>query len=324
MKKIFAFVSFVVFAIACAAPPTNRDVADTNRNTNVAVKPAAVVLAEADAIAKEKAIWDAIKNKDYETFTNMLDSNQVEVLGEGVFDKARSIAGVKEFEPSEANFSDWKYLPVNKNVVLLTYTVAVKGKYKGKAFPLESARASSAWVNRDGKWLAVYHQESPVQPAPPAARATPAKAAASPAASPATPAPLTIGSDPIANEKAIWDALKTKNYDGFASALAEDAIEVESTGVFDKAGTVKLVSGFDFAKSEVSDFKSVPIDAETALVTYVVKTPGPGPAERHTTIWANRAGKWLAVFHQGTPIPKGTPAPAASPTASPAVSPAVK
>ena len=34
MKKTIAFMSLVVFALACAAPPTNKDLADTNRATN--------------------------------------------------------------------------------------------------------------------------------------------------------------------------------------------------------------------------------------------------------------------------------------------------
>jgi hypothetical protein len=48
----------------------------------------------------------------------------------------------------------------------------------------------------------------------------------------------------------------------------------------------------------------VKVDADATIVTYVVKGPrnafGPKGA-RHTTIHANRSGRWLAVFHQGTP-----------------------
>lgn len=310
MKKIFAFLSVVIFALACAAPPTNKDMAlDTNKDTNLAAeKSPAVAMTEAEAITKEKAIWETIKNKDYEAFGAMLANDQVEVTGEGVSDKAGTVAAVKDFEPREITFSDWKFLAIDKHAVVLTYTVDVKGKLKGKEFPFAKARGTSAWVNRDGKWLAMYHQESPIMPPPPAAK-TPAKAAASPAVSPAASAAIAIGSDPIANEKAIWDALKAKNFDGFASALAADAIEVEASGVYDKAGTVKNVSESDFAKAEVSDFKAVPIDGHVALVTYVVK--GPQSASRHTTIWSQRDGKWLAVFHQSTPIPKGTPTVAA-------------
>ena len=146
-------------------------------------------------------------------------------------------------------------------------------------------------------------------PMPPPPKSSPATASATPVA---TPTPFTTGPDPVANENAIYAALKSKNYDGFAALLAADSIEVEPTGVYDKAGSVKTVSMFDFSKAQLSEFKSVPFDKDAALVTYLVKLPG-APAERHSTIWAERDGKWLAVFHHGTPIPRGTPATAPSP-----------
>lgn len=309
MKKSYALVLLLALAAACAAPPTNREAAPTN--SAATASPATMAISEADVIAKEKAVWDAIKNKDYETFANMLADTMVEVLPDAVHDKAASIAGVKEFEPTEVTFSDWKYLPINKNAVVVVYRVDVKGKYKGKEFPPQSAWSSSAWVNRNGKWLATFHQEcEAISAAIASPKGSPAKASASPASTPTTVPP---GADPIATEKALWETLKNKDYDGFAAFLAADAVEVEPTGVYDKAGSLKGVTEFDASKAQVSEFKSVPFDTDTAVVTYLVKLPAPAPAERHSTIWARRDGKWLAVFHHGTPIPKGTPASAPSP-----------
>jgi hypothetical protein len=141
---------------------------------------------------------------------------------------------------------------------------------------------------------------------------------------------MAAGPDPIANEKMIWDFLKSKNYDAFAANLASDSIEVEPDGVFDKAGSVKGVSQVDLSKAVVSDFQSVKLDDDASLVVYMVKTPGfAANGERHSTIWANRAGKWSAVFHHGgTPVTKpGAMAetkPAASPSPKMAASPAMK
>ncbi len=268
-------------------------------------------MSEAAAIDKEKAIWDTIKNKDYEAFGNMLADDQIEVVGDGVYDKAATIAAVREFEPSEVTLSDWKYLPIDKDAFVLIYTAKTKGKFKGKEFPPASVRASSAWVNRDGKWLAMYHQECDIKPAPAPASPTPA---AKTAASPAAMAPLALGPDPIANDKAIWEAIRAKNYEGFASALAPESIEVEPTGVYDKEGSVKGVSQVDLSKAELSDFKAVSFDADTALVTYVVKV-SPDPAQRNSTIFSRRDGKWLAIFHHGgTPVTR--PSAAATPKAS--------
>jgi hypothetical protein len=303
MKKSYVLIALLIFAAACAAPPTNREAAPTNSGATV---PTATAISEAEAIAKEKAIWDTIKNKDYEAFGNMLADSLVEVLPDAIHDKAGSIAGVKEFEPTEVTFSDWKYLPIDKDAVILVYQVDVKGKSKGKEFPPVSARSSSAWVNRNGQWLATFHQECEVSIAstpPPAPQKSPAQASASPAS---TPTPVPPGADPIATEQALWERLKNKDYDGFAAFLAPEAIEVEPSGIYDKAGSVKGVSQIDFSKVQLSEFKSTPFNMDTALVTYTVKLPGPAPAERHSTIWAKRDGKWLAVFHHGTPISGAT------------------
>ena len=316
MKKIFAVVSLLILALACAAPPTN-DVA-TNREANVAAeKPAAMAMTEADAIAKEKAIWETIKVKDYEAFGNMLASDSLEVIDIGVNDKAASLAGIKDFEPSEVVFSDWKYLPIDKDAYLVIYTVNTKGKIQGKEFPPQTVRGSSAWVARDGKWQAIFHQECPIKPpmTPSATPATAAKPAASPSTAPVAAA--TPGSDMIANERMVWDLFKAKNYDAFADLLAADFIEVEPDNVYDKAGSVKGVTMFDASKSVLSDFKTVNIDADAAIVTYVAKNPAFAPeGERHSTIWVNRGGKWMGLFHHGgTPVAKmpATPAKATSP-----------
>jgi hypothetical protein len=314
MKKIIVLVSMLIVAAACAAPPTNQPASDTNKNTNPAADTSTAAITEADATAKEKAIWDTIKQKDYAAFAGMLADDQIEVLPDGVHDKAASVAGVKEFEPSEVNFSDWKFLPIDKDGFLVAYTVEVKGKYQGKDIPLESTRCSSAWMRRGGKWLAVFHQESAVKKSPPPP--PPAKAAPSPAKA----EPVAPGPDPIANEKLVWDLFKSKNYDAFAALLAPDFLEVAPDGYYDKAGSVKGVSMFDASKSMLSDFKTLNLDANSSLVTYLVKDPDNAPkGERHSTIWVNRGGKWMGLFHHGgTPAEPPPPPSAAKPSASPA------
>ena len=327
MKKMLVLMTLLVIAAACTTPTENTNrTASTNANMATETKPPA--MSEAEATRLEKSVWDALKNKDYDAFGNILANDMIYVGADTVSDKQASINGVKTFELTDATFSDWKYLPVDKDAAVIIYTANVKARMNGKDMPPDTIRCSSAWVNRDGKWLSIYHQETPVKPAqPPPAAANKPKPAASPAA--AAPA-LVTGPDPQANEKAVWDALKAKNWDGFASALAPESIEVEQDGVYDKAGSVKNVSQFDLSKATLSDFKTVKFDDDASLVSYLAKGPGMGPnGERHSTIWANRSGKWLAVFHQGTPAMPAPPAPppakaGASPAAKPGASPAAK
>src|SRR5260370_11268119 len=200
------------------------------------------------------------------------------------------------------------------------YRVSVKATVRGEATPPGPYRASSAWVNRGGKWQDIYYQMTMVNtapPPPPPAKANQRRKSGGSAAAKTVAA--STGADPAANEKMVWEALKANDSDAFAAFLASDAIEVEQEAVYDKAGSVKTVSQIDLSKASLSEWKTVKFDDDASLVTYMVKLPGSKPdQERHTTIWVNRGRKWLALFHQGTPAAQpaakaATPAAAASP-----------
>ena len=303
MKKISALVSFLsllIFAAACTNQPTTNTGTNSNANTSMS-KTAAP--SEADIIAKEKATWDAVKKKEYDAFGNMLTSDYIEVADNGVFDKAGIITDLKEFNLTEATFSDWKMIPIDGDAVILTYQTTLKATDKGSEVPPGPYRSAAVWVNRDGKWLAFYYQQTPVKTAPPPPAASPnktEKTAASPAATPAQ-----TGPDPIVDEKIVWDLFKSKNYNGFAALLDPTFVELESTGFYDKAAAVKGVAEFDASQFDLTEWKSAKLDADAALVTYLVKPKDPkGDTERHTSIWANRGGKWLALLHMGTPVAK--------------------
>ncbi len=304
MKRILAIVSLLLAAVGCAAPPTNRE-SSAPANANVAKELKSTSRISDDEVAnREKAVWDALKKKDYAAFGNMLTSDYLEVGNDAVYDKQSSLDVVKGLTITEATFSDWKVLPIDQDALVVTYKANAKGSFNGQELPSTASRASSAWVNRDGKWLAIYHQESEVKDSAPSPPPSVSKSPAKPTASPMGTPPET-SSDAIANEKLIWDALKMKNSEAFAAFLAADSIEVEPDGIYDKAGSVKSISQVDFSKAALSEFKTVKFDNDASLVTYLVKIPGMAPdGERHSTIWVNRGGKWLALFHQGTPVVK--------------------
>jgi hypothetical protein len=293
---------------------TNAPPATTNANANTSPggNNAAIT---AEVTAKEKALWDALKRRDYDAFEKMLSSDNVYVSSDVVGGKAATVDGVRNFAPTEVNLSDWKTVVLDQDAVVVTYTVDAKGTAGGQPIPPGAMRASTAWVKRGAEWLAVYHQDTPIEETPPP---TPAAETAKPAASAAAnsntntagaakPAGTGAATDPLAKEKETWDALKRKDWETFSANLAEDQVEVEPSGVYDKAGTLAAVKQFDFSKASVSDFKATKWDDDATLVTYTVRAPGPDGKmrdERASTIWANRGGKWLAVFHMGTPVIK--------------------
>ena len=311
MKRILALVSLLIFAAACANQPMDNKNMTSNANSGTGTKTAGAAPSEADLIAKEKGAWDAFKKKDADAFGKFVTSDYIEVLDSGISDKAKAIGGMKDFEITDVTFSDWKMTPIDKDAALLTYKVtSVKGKYMGKDIPPGPYYEASAYVNRNGEWQSIYYQETLSQKMEQPATAE-KKATSSPATAPAKP-PET-GTDPIANEKIVWDLFRAKNWDGFASLLAPEFMEAEATGVYDKSGSVKGLQEMpgDMSQFELSDWKALPFDDDAKLVTYTVTMKGPKPEkEYHATIWVNRGGKWMGLYHQGTP---SSPSPAEKP-----------
>lgn len=286
MKNLLAVVISMLALAACAAPTgTNK-----SPSTNASKAGETMAISDADVIAKEKQAWDTVRQKDFESFKKIMAIDGIYVSHHGVLDPAGTIKETSELDLTDLTFSDWKVLPIDKNAVVVTYTAHVQGRIEGQPLVASSVRGSTAWVNRGGQWLAIYHRDSEAKPAPTPGSNKPK------ATSGATPSEPSTSADPIANEKLIWETLKSNNSEAFAAFLASDSVEVEPGGVFDKAGSVKSVSQTDFSKATISDFKTLKIDENTALVTYMVKIPGIAPeGEHHTTIWINRGGKWLGI-----------------------------
>jgi hypothetical protein len=317
MKRLILLAALMLAASACTTttPTTNNantPPANTNANANTTATPKAEAPVTADTItAQEKQIWDKIKNKDADGFAGMLADDFIYIAGDGIYDKAGTVEGIKNLDVTDLTLADWKVVMLDKDAAAITYTVTMKGTSGGKPIPDSTLRASSAWVKRGDKWVGVYHQECERKDAPPSKEpsSTPAaKASPTPESKPAA------NTDPLANEKAVWDAIKGKDYNTFGSFLADNAIEVEEMGVYDKAGSVKGIQEFDASKATLSDFKSVSLDSNATLVTYLVKIPIKGVSplgERHSTIWVNHDGKWLAALHHGTSVVPAPPKPPA-------------
>jgi hypothetical protein len=299
--------------MACT-PMNNENTSNANKGTET--KTSAMPTVD-DISAKEKAAWDGFKRKDEAAFKKYLLPDYFGVTAGGVSDTAQSLNGMKDTELSDYTLADWKLTTIDKDAVLLTYTATnEKATYKGKPVPTGPYYEASVYLNRNGEWLNIYYQETLEQkmPMPSASPSSPARTASTPMAKPAE-----TTDDVSANEKLVWEAIKSRNYDAFGSYLADNSIEIEETGVYDKAGSIKGVQEFDASKAELSDWKTVKFDDDASVVTYKVHVPGMKPSDTgyHSTIWVKRDGKWRAFFHMGTPAQDLTMIAGSKPGASP-------
>jgi hypothetical protein len=309
MKRIILLSALLLAASACTTTtqaPSNTNTSTPPANTSNSSTPnTGSTTLNSEITDKEKQIWDAIKKKDAAGFAAMLADDFIYISSDGVFDKAATANGVKQIEATEVTLSDWKTVMLDKDAAVVTYTVIMKGTSGGKPIPPGSMRASSAWVNRGGKWVGVYHQETEIAERPSTTPTTAKPTAETKGGKPAEAKPAASNPDEAINrEQQVWDAIKKRDYVAFANFLADDQIQVMPNGLNDKVGSVNGVQKVDLSGASLSNFKVVKLDDDASLVTYMVKFPAdisPNP-ERSSTIWVNRGGKWSVVFHQGTEV----------------------
>ncbi len=110
-----------------------------------------------DAIeAKEKAAWQAFKDKDAAGFQKVIDKDFRGVYDQGVADMAKELSDMKKWDMKSFAISDFKSYSDEKDVIVTTYTVKVEGTYDGKDAS-GTMNAGSVWKKEGNDWLGIFH-----------------------------------------------------------------------------------------------------------------------------------------------------------------------
>lgn len=126
---------------------------------------------------------------------------------------------------------------------------------------------------------------------------------------PAPPKGESISANDLeARERQLLEALKRGDVQAFGTFLADDAVEVTAQGLHSKAQILETLKGARLLEYTMADLKTTQIDKDASLITY--RTTGKFSAQgqegsfdaQATTLWVRRNGKWLAFFHQETPV----------------------
>jgi len=322
MKRLIALVALLCAASACTTTTENANTgAGNNNNANAAATatPVAAGPTQADIEAKERQVWDALKAKNWDAFAGLMSEDFVIVGANGVQTRAQMMEEIKKYDLTEYSLSDIKFVKVDPDLAIITYTATEKSSYDGHPMPSKPTRASSAWVNKGGKWMSAYHQETEVEemtPPPGGANSntaantnsnanTNANTSAANTNANASASPLAAeAANPIDKEKRVWEEFKAKDWAAFATDLAEEFIEVQPTGVYTKASSIEGLKQMDASKYTLGDWKETKIDADASIVTYHAKSADGKDEANHSTIWAKRGDRWWAFLHQGTPVKK--------------------
>ena len=136
-------------AMLLALPGTNGRQATTPRLTT----------ADAALIANEHALYDAAAKANSAAFLSL-------VLPDGAWTTRRGFVPLKLLAGGLGAFNLTRWDIVNprvtwldKDSAIVIYTLQAAGTFEEQAVPA-TALASTAWMKRDGKWIAAHHQET--------------------------------------------------------------------------------------------------------------------------------------------------------------------
>ena len=120
---------------------------------------AAVSIAAPDKeaiMAKEKAAWQAFKDKKPDDFKKVVDKDFLGVYAEGISNMEKELSDMKKWDIKSFEISDFKAFSDEKDVMVTTYTVKVEGTMDGKDAS-GTYNAGSVWKQEKGEWMAIFH-----------------------------------------------------------------------------------------------------------------------------------------------------------------------
>ena len=115
---------------------------------------------------KEKAAWQAFKDKKTDDFKKVVSPNLVAVYAEGMSDLQKELADMQKWDMKSFAISDYKVTSDGSDTVITTYKVTIEGAYDGKD-QTGTYNAASVWKKQKakGEWQAIFHTNVKQAPA---------------------------------------------------------------------------------------------------------------------------------------------------------------
>lgn len=286
---------FLVLGLACAAqehlPDYSakeigaRQIAQREAQAEKHGPPAS--LFGAPLVMLEKDLVRAEKMHNLQFIDEVLAPEFLEIAGNGrLYTKAEIMEVVKDIQIDDYALDGFRVLNVRDDLGIVTYEAAVRASYKGQSFPARNS-LSSVWRRQKGRWQMVFHTSTPI-PQQAAVEAPP---------------------DAVERERRLLDAELRHNVEAILAFLADDFREIgPDGGLYTKADIPRLLADVRIDELTAHDMTATALGSGGVLVTYRVEGKGAfkgKPVPIHmgvSSVWQERGGRWLLVFHQGTVI----------------------
>jgi hypothetical protein len=113
-------------------------------------------------IAKEKAAWQAFKDKKVDDFKKVVNADFRGVYAEGISTMQKELDDMQKWDMKSFAISDYNVVSAGADTIVTTYRVVIEGTYDGKDNS-GTYNAGSVWKMQKGAWQAIFHTNSKAQ-----------------------------------------------------------------------------------------------------------------------------------------------------------------
>jgi predicted ester cyclase len=243
-------------------------------------------------IAKEKQVWEALKNKDKAAVTRLIADDFVGMYDFGFFTKPEWIKQIDgQYTVDDYTIGDPRVLHPSSTTALLLYKSTCKGTGEWAEFCSHTQRISDLWVERNGQWMDLFSQDT--------------QAASSQDDDKAVLAAI------LESENQIVGTLQRNDIGAFAKMLPEDIVDIEDDGIHTKSEWLKEIQkqkndGYLFKDFRFEDPRLIRLGPEAAImfgkeIWHAIDKGRLVEVHLYThALYVRRAGKWVPRFYQDT------------------------
>jgi hypothetical protein len=105
---------------------------------------------------KEKAAWQAFKDKKADDFKKLVDKDFRGVYAEGISNMQKTLDDMEKWDMKSFTISDFDSFSDEPDVIVTTYTVKIEGTFDGKDHS-GTFNCGSVWKTEKGMWMAIFH-----------------------------------------------------------------------------------------------------------------------------------------------------------------------
>ncbi len=116
-----------------------------------------------EIISKEKAAWQAFKDKKADEFKKLLSTDLVTVYADGMHTLQQELDGMSKTDMKSFDLSDFNVVFPNKKTAIITYKAKIEATSDGKDVS-GTYNVGSVWHTANGQWVGIFHTDSKVAP----------------------------------------------------------------------------------------------------------------------------------------------------------------